>query len=88
MSKERRHFTEEFKAEVVALCLQGDRKPSICLRWRPMGCAVLAAGLVVLMGTVAQAASGKVDHSGMSLLQLEDAARHGNARAMVHLGKR
>lgn len=25
MSKKRRHFTDEFKAEVVALCRQGDR---------------------------------------------------------------
>ena len=28
MSKKRREFTEEFKAEVVALCLQGDRNAS------------------------------------------------------------
>lgn len=28
MSKKRRQFTDEFKAEVVALCRQGDRNPS------------------------------------------------------------
>jgi hypothetical protein len=48
----------------------------------------LAACLVVLMGTVVQAASGSAEYARMSQPQLEEAARHGNAGAMFHLGKR